>query len=316
MSQSKVNQKSYAVGRFGLQLEEDGGSPIDVSSYLKNVEGGLPKIESTKEQVGSFNQPRNHLATRTVEPITFEVGLCQANPLLKFVQNVINNRVHKRLSGHIFHADANSKSRFEQEFARALVTEIAFPALDAAGKDLALLKVKVQPETASFNVGSGQAIPMGVERAQKVWQNNSFRLELESNGTKFDCTHATKIEALTVTIGAKAVQRGRFLLPEYMPTQVKMPKLSIHVPLHHAGSLIDWFRNVANSEASKTDGAGGYEATGSLTYLDTTTSKDLYHITFEGLAPEQMTIVKSEGGSATLKTCKFDFYLTNMLLNV
>ncbi len=304
---SPISNKSYAVSRFGVVIDD-----IDLTSYVKNVEGGLHKVESTKEQTGSYNHPTNHLATRTIEPITLEVGLCKANPLIDVVEQIINKRVHKRMSGHIFHADANSKSRFEQEFSRAVITEIAFPALDAAGKDLAMLKVKLQPEDATFRAGDKSSIPMGTEKPQKTWQNNSFRLEIDQQGAV--TTHVTKVEALTIGITAKPIQRGGFLLPEYMPGQLKMPKLSIHVPLHHATSLIKWFERCAARQQASADGAG-YESTGSLTFLDTTTKKDLYSINFEGIAPEQMTIVKSEGGSATLKTCKFDFYVTNLVLN-
>ncbi len=307
MPASPVSSKSYAVSRFGVVI--DG---MDLTSYVKNVEGGLHKVESTKEQTGSYNHPTNHLATRTIEPITLEVGLCKANPLLEVIEKVVNQRVHTRMSGEIFHADANSKSRFEQDFKRAIITEIAFPALDAAGKDLAMLKVKLQPEEASFRAGDKSSIPMGSEKPQKTWQNNSFRLEIDQQGAV--TTHVTKVEALTIGVTAKAIQRGGFLLPEYMPGQIKMPKLSIHVPLHHASSLIKWFERVGASQQAPADGAG-YESTGALTFLDTTTKKDLYTIKFEGIAPEQMTIVKSEGGSATLKTCKFDFYVTNLQLN-
>ena len=306
MPASPVSNKSYAVSRFGVVI--DG---IDLTSYVKNVEGGLHKVESTKEQTGSYNHPTNHLATRTIEPITLEVGLCKANPVIDIVEKIVNSRQHKRLSGEIFHADANSKSRFEQDFKRAVITEIGFPALDAAGKDLAMLKIKLQPEDASFRAGDGSSIPMGHEKPQKTWQNNSFRLEIDQQGAV--TTHVTKVEALTIGVTAKAIQRGGFLLPEYMPGQIKMPKLSIHVPLHHAGSLIKWFERVS-AKPTSSDGSG-YESTGALTFLDTTTKKDLYTIKFEGIAPEQMTIVKSEGGSATLKTCKFDFYLTTLVLN-
>ncbi len=310
MPASPVSSKSYAVSRFGVVI--DG---MDLTSYVKNVEGGLHKVESTKEQTGSYNHPTNHLATRTIEPITLEVGLCKANPILDIVEKIVNKREHKRLSGHIFHADANSHSRFEQEFMRALVTEISLPALDAAGKNLSMLKVKLQPEEATFKAGDKSPIPMGSQKPQKTWQNNSFRLDLDGPGN-INTDFVTKVDALTIGVTAKPIQRGGFLLPEYMPGQIKMPKLSIHVPLHHAGTLITWFEKVAAKHVASPDGGGsGYEGGGALTYLDTTTKKDLYSITFESLAPEQMTIVKSEGGAATLKTAKFDFYITNMKLN-
>jgi hypothetical protein len=154
---------------------------------------------------------------------------------------------------------------------------------------------------------------MGSQKPQKTWQNNSFRLDLDGPGN-INTDFVTKVDALTIGVTAKPIQRGGFLLPEYMPGQIKMPKLSFHVPLHHAASLIGWFEKVAAKQVASADGSG-YEGSGALTYLDTTTSKDLYSITFEGLAPEQMTILKSEGGSATLKTCKFDFYVTNIKLN-
>lgn len=304
---SNTAKKHYAISRFGLDIDGH-----DLTDYVKNVEGGMLKSESVKEPTGSFNLPSQHLGPKTVEPITMELGLTKTNWLLSMVEKVVNNREHTRLSGHIYHADANSKSRFEQEFSRALITEVALPAFTGDGKDLAMLKVKMQPEIATFKTGGSTDIPMGTGAMQKSWQNNMFRLSLEVNGTKLDCTHVTKIDAMTVTIGTKAIQRGHFHLPEYMPTIVKMPKLVVHIPLAHASTFVDWARSSHGTEGSKADGASGYEATGSLELISPNAQKVLYTISFEGVGPEQISIVKSEGGSATAKTLKVDMYVTKL----
>ena len=303
---SNTAKKFYAISRFGLDIDGH-----DLTDYVKNVEGGMLKSESVKEPTGSFNLPSQHLGPKTVEPISMEMGLTKSNWLLSMVENVVNNREHTRLSGHIYHADANSKSRFEQEFSRALITEVGLPALSGDGKDLAMLKVKMQPEISTFKVGGGSDIPMGKGAMQKAWQSNSFRLSLEVNGTKLDCSHVTKIDAMTVQVGTKVIQRGHFHLPEYMPTIVKMPKLVIHLPLAHASDFVNWARESHGGEAGKADGSG-YEATGSLEFISPNMQKTLYTISFSGVGPEQISIVKSEGGSATAKTLKVDMYVTKL----
>ncbi|MEZ4401623.1 MAG: hypothetical protein R3B06_16475 [Kofleriaceae bacterium] len=278
----------------------------------------MPKVDAAKEPTGSFNQPGNHLTTRSIEPINLEIAMTESSGLVSRVHDIINRRQHSRIQGEILHADPDDKIRFVQQFSNALITEVTYPTFDASGKDTVFLKLKIQPETASFQPapGSSSIVPTGGRLNQKLWTTSAFRLSLEINGKAFKTDFCTKVEGLSVKIGSKPVQRGFFVLPEFIPTMVTMPKLSFHMPLHYSAELVQWFNDaVHNEHPSMTDGEArnsGYEATGSLEFLDPTRTKTLYEIRLEGVGPEQMGFVKSEGGANTMKSCKFDCYLTNM----
>ena len=82
-STSNTAKKFYAISRFGLDIDGH-----DLTDYVKNVEGGMLKSESVKEQTGSFNLPSMHLGPKTVEPITMEIGLTKSNWLLGMVEKV------------------------------------------------------------------------------------------------------------------------------------------------------------------------------------------------------------------------------------
>ncbi|MBP8809212.1 MAG: phage tail protein [Kofleriaceae bacterium] len=304
-----VKQRSYATSRFAVQIDGQ-----DITAFVKNVEGGLVKTDAVEEKAGVANFPQKHAGTRSVEPLTLDIGMCRNSWVLEKVSTCINSKKHERFSGQIDYVDANYGARFTHQFTRALITEIGFPTFDPTAKDAAYIKLKLQPETADFDVASGGKIQTTSFAEQKLWQPNAFYLEIERGGDKIDCSKVTKIEAMTVKVGTKPGPQGPRQLPAYLPTTVQMPKLSIHLPLHGAESAIKWYREaVAATQSLKSDSTG-YEATGALVLLDASRKEELYRITFDGLGPELVTIVKGEGGSTNLKTCKLDMYVTSMKL--
>lgn len=307
-----VPTQNYAMSRFQVKVD---GHPI--TSYVKSVEGGLIKTESATELVGSYHLPRRHLATRTVEPITMDVGLSGTDWVMGLLEKFINRQDHTRLSGEILHCDVNTALRFRQEFTRALITEIAFPALDAVSKDSAFVKVKLQPESVDYEAfgSAGPKLSPEKETKQKLWNCNAFRINLELNGQDMGCDKATKLEAFTVKLGTKAHQRGVNFLPEYIPTKLEFPKLSMTMPMHYATKMINWYRATSkptDGSGQKQDTQAGYEATGSIEFLDPTRSKTLYTINLEGVAPENWTVPKTDASSTTTKLCKFDMYVHKM----
>lgn len=302
-----VKARSYATSHFRVTLDDK-----EITAFVKNVEGGLVKADSVEEKSGVANAPLHHASTRTIEPITLELGMCQNNWLLEAVADVVNNRVHARFDGQIDYGDANYNTRFTHEFTRALITEITLPTFDPSAKDPAFIKLKLQPESSDFGVASGGKLSTGVMAPHKLWQPNAFRLDLDSGN--LNTSKITKIEGMTIKIGTKAAPVGPHQLPSYLPTVVTMPKLSIHMPLHGANDIIGWYRSSIAAVASSRSDAVGYEVSGGLSLLDQARQKDLYTFNFFNLGPEQLTIVKGEGGGTGLKTCKLDMYMARMTM--
>lgn len=300
--------KTYATSRFQVKID---GHPI--TSFVKNVEGGLYKVESSTNPTGPYHIPLKHVTTRSVEPISLELGLSGTDWAIGLLERVINNRDFSRLEGEVLHVDANTKLRFRQEFHRALVSEITLPALDATSKESAFVKVKLQPETIDFESldTPGAKIQPDKDTKQRLWGTNSFRMNLEINGTKINCDHVSKIEAITVKIGTKANQRGKFHLPEIIPTKLDFSKIGVTLPLDCAGDFINWYRNTVTKENGKADGSE-YEATGSIEYLNQSRSQTLYSIDLMGVAPENFVITKTEASSSNHKSVKVDLYCTQI----
>lgn len=306
MASNTLASKSYATSHFQVKVD---GHPI--TSFVKSVEGGLFKIDSVTEPTGPFHIPVRHISTRTVEPITIDIGLSGTGWIMGVLESIINRREFSRVSGEILHCDADTALRFRQEFMRGLITELTLPGLDANSKDAAFVKLKIQPEDIKFEAfgTAGPKLQPERETAQKLWQSNAFRLSLEINGKKIRCEHVSKIEPITVKVGAKAHQRGKYFLPEYIPTKIDFGKMGVTLPLHYAQDFIEWYRGCVTKEGGESTADGpSYEAHGSIEFLDPSRSRTLYTINLEGVAPENFTIAKTENTAGTYKSCKFDLY--------
>jgi hypothetical protein len=55
-------------------------------------------------------------------------------------------------------ADFDLRVRQRREFTNALITEVGFPALDAASKDAAHLTVRIKPEFSRLKRGAGETL--------------------------------------------------------------------------------------------------------------------------------------------------------------
>ena len=310
-----IKHEHFSAGHFKLVIDGK-----QVTAYIKGVEGGLMAAQTVEEPVGQFNLRGRHLATREIEPISIEFGMAGSKWVLDLVDKYITNRLHHRLNGEIIHADANMVAQYIYTFSNAVITEVTLPKLDSSAKETALVKVKLQPQDCTFKLGDGRKLnPDPAKGVQKQWNTSNFRLNFD-NGS--DATKVNAVESMTVKIGHKAMQQGNQFRPDIVPTKVDMPKLSITLPLLHAGSFIKWYQKaVGNQLASGTPdadtlgtkkGSGGYETSGSIEYLDQTISKTLYTVEMYGIGLEKFSIPKSEANAAGNKLAKFDFYVTDV----
>lgn len=302
----------FTTGHFKLVID---GKPI--TAYIKSVEGGLIKAQSVEEPVGHDNIRRRHLGTREIEPISIEFGMAGSGWVLDLVDKFIVQRKHTRLNGEIVHADANMVAQYRYEFSNAVVTELSFPKLDGKSKDVALVKVKLQPQDIKFSLGDNRKLnPDGIEK-QKQWHTSNFRVTFD-NGK--DARYVTSVEGMTFKLGHKPMQLPDQYRPDVVPTKVEMPKLAVTMPLLRSAGFIAWYdKAVANQLAGgtadatgavDTKGGSGYETSGSIEYLDHTMTKVLYTLEMFGIGMESFSIAKSEANAEGSKMAKFDFYVT------
>lgn len=310
-----IKTNHFSTGHFKLLID---GKPV--TAFIKSIEGGLINAQAVEEPVGQFNIRGRHLATREVDPIQVEFGMSGAKWCLDLVDDFINNRKHHRLSGEIYHADANMVAQYMFTFSNAVITELTLPKLDANGKESLLCKVKLQPQDVTFKLGDGRKLDPDTLGRQKAWHTTNFRLTLDRVGELPFCS---SIESMTVKLGHKPMQLGDHFRPDVLPTKVDMPKLSITVPLLRSKALIDWYdKSVGQQLGTGIEDAGelaaaghsssGYETSGSIEFLDATLNDVLYMVELDGVGMEKFTIPKSEANSVGTKMAKFDFYVTSI----
>jgi len=304
---SNLTQKNFATGHIELRVYGE-----KVSSYLRSCDGGMLKAASTEEPMGSHRMRDRHTSTREIEPLSLDFGLSGAKWVLQAAANVLGTGKHQRYNGAVVHADSNFVEQYTLGFKYALLTELTFPKLDAKSKEFASIKAKLQPEEVDFEIAEGGKMLPGTVDKQKMWLTSAFRLTLD--GYK-EATHwATSVEALTLKIGAKAYQLGAHKTPLYNPTKIEMPKLSFTVPLIHAAPLVAWFKQTVQHESGKADDK--YQTTGSLEFLDSTRTKTVYEIGFDGVGIEACTVLKTDANQEGTKLMKFDCYVTSIDLKL
>jgi hypothetical protein len=117
------------------------------------------------------------IAALHAAPITFEVGADMGKPMYDWIKASLDRGgAGARKSGAIIFADYNYKELSRLEFTNALLTEVAFPALDAASQKAATMTVTIQPESSSRTFPRGKNTL--TSRKQKAWLCSNFKFEV------------------------------------------------------------------------------------------------------------------------------------------
>src|SRR5688572_12715714 len=185
-----------------------------------------------------------------ITDISFQCGTGMKKAFYDWIKDSIEGR-HTKKNGTIVTATDTHTATARLSFTGALVSEIGFPALDAASKDAAKMTVRLSPQAthavplppsaAARALAAGPANP-------KPWLVSNFRLKIDG----LDCSSVTRVGDLTIT--------------RKEPATVEIPNLVITLPESHAGSWKRWH------EAEKT---------GTLEYLAPDMKEVLFSLSFK-----------------------------------
>ena len=284
------------------------GSPD--GSYIKSVEGGLLKGSVIDERTGPDALQYKHLGPVEPEPITLELGMAISEPVLWWIRQSWR-RSFERKSGAIFFGDfalrgpIAPRKQTVQSFTNGLITETAFPALNAAEAVAPYLKVKIQPETVGLESVSARYWPLSDNGRQKEWTTSRFQLALDG----MNCRHVNQIDSFSVTQKIKAFYVGSQRLPEYEPTGIQFGNISVYVDLEHGKSFLDWY------EKSLAVGAKdpSQEKNGHIEY-HASDGTPLFRVTLKRAGIFNFTIEKSSADSANRRRCKVELFVESMEL--
>jgi phage tail-like protein len=291
--------RGYTAGKFALVVG-------NVSAgWVQSIEGGHVSADVIVEKIGADNLYHKHLAGHKYEDITINCGAGMSKGFYEWLKSSFD-RQHKRMDGAIHTCDYDGNIVSTLEFHQALISEMGFPALDAASKDAAKMTVKIAPEWTVHSHGDGKRVdPSGFSLGmgqQKQWAPANFRINIDGCATA--CKKVNKIEALALK--QKVVENPHGAQPhatEKEPAHLETPNLVITMAQSHADEFYDWHKSFV------IDGRNGQaeERTGTLEYL-TPDFQTLFTLNFRGLGIFKLNPEKVEAGSENIRRVKAEMY--------
>ena len=269
-------------------------------TLLENVRGGYETREVVEEDEPGAQYTRKHIGNVKYEEISFRCGAGMSKTFFDWLQESFNGR-HTRKSGAIIACDFNYKEKARRTFTEALISEVGFPALDAASKDAGKMTVKIQPEFVKSQVAPGPRLdPSRVKPAEKIdWDTSSFRFTVD--GLEKACASIARVGRVKVKFpwldhgdpaGAKE------------PTKIEFPDLKFTLPEVTAKPFYDWYEDFV----IKGNNGQEMEKTGSLEYV---TSAGILRLDFRGLGIIAVTPEDDEPGNG-IKKVKVELYVEEM----
>jgi phage tail-like protein len=293
--------RGYAAGKFGLEMD---GVMV---GWLISVEGGHGRAEVVSEAVGADYFVKKHIGQPKYEDITLEMGATMSKPVYDWIASSMTAN-HQRKNGAIIFADYNYKQISRLEFFNALITEVSFPTLDAASKDVAKLTLKLTPEsTRRVVAGKGAAVKGTVDaKAQKLWTTANFRLNIDG----LDTSKVSKVEALTIkqTVVTDSIGDARDYMAE--PGKLEFPNLTFTVADNASGPFYDWFQDfVINGNADESKEKGG-----TIEFLSPNLKEVIFKLTLKNIGIFEMAAPKSEANVDKAAQVEVSTYLERIEL--
>jgi hypothetical protein len=260
---ASINGGNVRVGKIGLTLS---GSS---AGFVSSAEGGSAFGDVVNEKVGPDPFVRKHLGGVKYEDITLKVGTSMSKAFYSWITSSVAGRAPK-LSGAIVGADANFKIFTEMNFFNALISEVGFPALDAASKDSAKMTVKFSPEFTRTAAKTGGSLPGGQVKSFK-WLASNFKFTLGG----VDTSHVSKIDTLAIKMNFSSdSERGGSVLQE-----IDIPNFKLTLPESQAQDFIAWHEDFV----IKGNNSSENEKKGSLTFLSSDLKTELFRLDLAGV---------------------------------
>jgi hypothetical protein len=273
---SSIGRAGTTAGREYLML--DGV----VLGAVTGVVGGNPVGLLADDPPVKDPYVHKHIGGLKYEDIQLKAGLSMGQPLYDWISETLLGKATTH-TGALVATDSELNIRNRLDFTNALITEVGFPALDAASKTPVGLTVKLTPETTRFRAATGKLVPPS--GGQKAWLPGNFRLTIPG----LDCNQVSKIDSFTVK------QSGIDL------TQIAVDPLSF---ILSEGTSSTW-RTYFNSFVLRNS---GNELAGTLEVLNSTLVDTLAKIEFGHMGIYMLDPVGAQPSSDEIRRVKAEMY--------
>jgi len=294
--------RAYSGAHFNLELDHD-----KEVGLFRSIEGGGVKVDVLSYQAGNSFEAIKQLGKPKFEDFKIQVGMSMSSVFYEWIAEFFRGGCTRK-NGAVVAADFYYNERARREFTNAIITELAFPKLDASDKNAAYMNVTICPEEIKFVKGSGQKLQFTeANAAQKLWAACNFAMLLDPKPLERSLLRCTKIEGFTLKQKPIEYHHGFQRWASKIPGRIEYPNLSFTIPEADAQPL---FEHMAKH------GVGGApmpidEINGSISTYDNA-NKPLFHLHFFGGRLLNATVDKSDAGSEEFKQVKFEMAIEKM----
>ncbi len=290
--------EAYTSGHFSFILD---GAPT--TAWVQSVGGGYVKGQVITEAVGPDDLAFRHLSRVEIEPIELKVAVSAAKPILEWIRDSWNRKFSRR-DGSIVHGNFKREATIEQSFLQALLVEVGFPALDGGTKDSAYMTLKVHPEKLEILDASGKLQADEGDAKIKSWSPANFAVDIDG----IDCTHVSKIDAITVKQKISSMYYGSDRYPQLEPSGIEFPTVTLYTSAAHAKDFIKWHNDFVVKGAKDPT----MEKTGSISFHSPNSKNTLFSIDMDGVGINSLSIEKSTANADSIKQIKVELYVDTM----
>jgi hypothetical protein len=290
-----IQPRPWVAGYYQINL--DG---IDVG-IVQKVGGGNIKAEVAKIPQSTLHLIKNQIGNITYEDFNLQCGLAMGQPFKDWVKASLDS-AHIYKNGDIQQADFNRKVQQIREFKNALITEVGFPAADAAAKDVAYLSVKFAVENTRLKPGGGEVLNKPNNMNQTMFRPENFRLTID--GLEQTCAKVSKVDALTVKQTVARDNIGDARDYELIAGKLEMPNLKITFNENVVEPVANWHQTFVID--GKNDVS--QEKNGRLEFLSADRSKVLLALEFKGLGIFNLSRGDATNNDDKLSNCTAEMY--------
>lgn len=264
--------RTYAAGSYYLELDGK------IMGRLGGFEGGNAFADVVIENVGPDYIHQKHISNVKYEDIILTVGSNMDKSFYSWLGDISENK-YVRKNGAIIEADYTNSEISRLTFSNALIHQISFPEVNAAGKEVIWMTVKLSPEFTKIETkNKGSKVNEVISKnPQKAWVSSNFRMSI--NGLDSATSRIMKISP--IIIEQKAIENSIGDARDYTlePAILEFSDISVTIADVHAKPFFDWYEDFVikgNNDADK-------EKSGSLEFLSMNRRETLFKLEFSNL---------------------------------
>lgn len=173
-----------------------------------------------------------------------------SSSLGEWIRHFLDEQPLKK-SGNISHVNFDNHKKAVFEFKDALITEISFPKMDAAAKDIPMIGITFTAEEIKYTPVSEKTKTTDIKPA-KQWATCNFRIELEGLPPSF----MTKLELPKFTQKITKDPTGMAGGYRLIPGKLEYPNITFYIPETDIKPWMDWYNNFEKNNDTKSGDIG------------------------------------------------------------